>query len=71
MSTWTLLHMVEQLHIPSVSIKSSQQLSLVTFIFQVSPVLSCTVALVPVVLILSGRETGSGGCNMSARLLCT
>jgi hypothetical protein len=62
--------MAKQLDIPSVSIRSSQQFSFVTFIFQVSPVLSCTVALVPVVLILSGLETGSGGCNMTARLLC-
>lgn len=57
--------MENQLDLPSVRMRSSQQFSAVTFIFQVSPVLSSCVALVPVVLILSGRDAGSrGGCNM-------
>ena len=64
---WTLPHTCteNQLDLPSVRMRSSQQFSVVTFIFQVSPVLSSCVALVPMVLILSGRDAGSrGGCNM-------
>jgi hypothetical protein len=58
----------KQLYVPRVKIKSSQQLSLLTFIIHVSPVLSCAVAEVPVVMILSGRELGDdsvgGGCSI-------
>jgi hypothetical protein len=64
-----LLHPTRQarkeLYIPRVKIKSFQQLSSFTFIFHVSPVLSCAVAVVPVVMILSGRELGAvGGCSI-------
>jgi hypothetical protein len=62
------LYRVRQPYVPRVRIKSSQQLSLSTFIFHVSPDLSCAVAEVPVVMILCGRELGSdwvgGGCSI-------
>jgi hypothetical protein len=45
-------------HSPNVKIRSSQQLSSFTDIFHVSPVLSFAVAVVPVVIMLSGREFG-------------
>ena len=56
--------MVEQLHIPSVSIKSSQQLYLSTSPLQASPVLS---AMVADVLMLSGRDDESWGGWLGGR----
>lgn len=55
------------LHVPNVKIRSSQQLSLSTLVFHVSPVLSCAVAEVPLVMTLSGRDCASdsvGGCSI-------
>lgn len=61
----------QQLYIPNVKMRSSQQLCLSTALFHVSPVLSVIVPEVPVVLMLSGRDGDSwGGCkDIMARLL--
>lgn len=66
-STWTLAHNPNSgMHIPSVSIRSSQQFSVFTFTDHVSPDLSSTVAEVPDVMMLIGRDRGSaGGCNIA------
>ena len=48
-------------YVPSVKIKSSQQLCLPTSPLQASPVLSAMVADVPVVRMLSGRDGESWG----------
>lgn len=62
---------VSVVYLPSVNMRSSQQLCLSTAPLQLSPVLSAMVPEVPVVRMLSGRDGDSWGgwSDMSARLL--
>lgn len=52
-------------YVPSVNIRSSQQLSSVTETLHVCPVLSAAEAEVPVVIIESARGESTGGASVA------
>lgn len=51
-------------HVPSVSIRSSQQFSSSTEMLHVLPVLSCAEADVAVVMMDAARDDSTGGCSI-------
>jgi hypothetical protein len=66
----------EEVYVPKVNIRSSQQLSSSTDMLQTCPVLSCAEAEVAVVMMESARgESVVGGCSilkvLNQRPLCT